>query len=321
MKVLHRMAVSLISLSVLLPLPTIYAQGQTASSIPFTNGLPLIGSPPRQPHRPNPRLVEADNKSNAAVSRGEMFLNAGNIVGSIEAFQEALKYVPTNGLAYQRLAEAYTAAGQLDMAVDAYRKVVYDQFGPGVGNGIGNNVPVFMQFALVLLRTNHDDEALAVYHRTAHLLNYQDSENHNGKPYLSVLLPEFGDGPDQVAYTPQRLAAMAHVAIGYETFGFEDKQPTEHLREAVRLYPDSPVAQFYLAEDLVGRAGHAREAREAYHAAAQLGGPEVKAQVEKTMRGHYVDSAAHAEQNLEDGLKAQAAQKAKAEQKANAAPK
>ncbi|MDQ2800611.1 MAG: hypothetical protein M3Y13_13360, partial [Armatimonadota bacterium] len=110
-------------------------------------------------------------------------------------------------------------------------------------------------------------------------------------------------------------AAMAHVAIGYKTFGFEDKQPTEHLREAVRLYPDSPVAQFYLAENLVGRAGHAREAREAYHAAAQLSSPEIRDVVEKTIKSRYIDADARAEQNLEDGLKARAAQKA------NAAPK
>lgn len=317
MRIFKPAFVPLLALFSLLPLPTAFAQGQAASSIPFTNSFPLIGSPPRQPYRPNPRVVEADNKSNAAVSRGEMFLNAGNIVGSIEAFQEALKYVPTNGLAYQRLAEAYTAAGQLDMAVEAYRKVVYDQFGPGVGNGIGNNVSVFMQFALVLLRTNQDQEAQTVYARATHLLNYQDSENHNGKPYLPVLLPEFGDGPGQVAYTPERLAAMAHVAIGYETYSFVEKQPGEHLREAVRLYPDSPVAQYYLAGHLAYRAGpgHSREARDAYLAAAQLGGPEMKANVEKTMKETGVEADARAEQNLEDGLKARAAQKA------NAAPK
>ncbi len=232
----------------------------------------------------DPQQIQAGQNAQAAIILGEGLLKVGKVEEAIHSFQTAINYEHTDGLAYQRLAEAYTAAGQLDKAVDTYRKVMYNRLGPGVGNIQGSKVEVLMQFALLLQRTNHIEEAVTAYRRGAYLLNYRDSENHEGKPYLKVMLPTFGSGGD-IPYTPQRLQALAHIAIAIETFSFGDKEALAHLREAARLYPDSPVAHFYLGEQLHRMQN--REAKSAYAKAAALGDDRVGAAAQEALKGYH----------------------------------
>lgn len=290
MKTQISLAVILTVLFVMLSLPPAMAQGQSiqdktvqgdATQTSLGEQLPDATIISRRRGRPNPTMLEAGQNCQDAINQGEGLLKVGKVEEAIHSFQTAINYEHTDGLAYQRLAEAYTAAGQFDKAVDTYRKVMYNQLGPGVGNNQGAKVEVLMQFALLLQRTNHIEEAVTAYRRGAYLLNYRDSENHEGKPYLKVMLPTFGSGGD-IPYTPQRLQALAHIAIAIETFSFGDKEALAHLREAVQLYPDAPVAHFYLGEQLHRMQN--KEAKSAYAKAAALGDDQVVAAAQEALK-------------------------------------
>ena len=109
----------------------------------------------------------------------------------------------------------------------------------------------------MLNKAGQTAEAIFVYNHAASALDYQDSDNHNGEPYLKVLLPELAlapTSPEQVQYTSAHLQALANTALSYEEKGFgSDKEAIAHMQEAVRLHPDSAVIQYYLGETLTCR--------------------------------------------------------------------
>lgn len=78
---------------------------------------------------------EREAAADQTVSDGEAYLKAGNIQAAIASYKAALDLSPTDGLAYRRLAEAYTASGRLDEASRAFHKFLVEGFGPGNGNG------------------------------------------------------------------------------------------------------------------------------------------------------------------------------------------
>ena len=192
----------------------------------------------------------------ADIAHGEALMKDGDMNGAVDAFQQMIAYDPTDGLAYRRMAEAYTAAGKLSEASQAFHKVLIEGFGPGIGNGVGDTADIWAEYALVLIKTNQPAEAVQVYNHAAYALDYEDSENHNGKPYLKMLLPELAAEPtslEQVRYTPERLQALADTALAHEEKGFgSDKEAIAHMKEAVVLYPDSAPVQYYLGEALPG---------------------------------------------------------------------
>ena len=142
-----------------------------------------------------------------------------------------------------------------------------------------------MEFVLLLSKAGQKQEALAVYHRAAHLLNYQDADTNGGKPYLKVLLPKFDGSPSAIPYTPQRLQAMARVAISIEEGAFGSKDALPQVQEAVRLYPDSPITYFYLGKqlDLMQKKG----AKEAYQKAAALGDDKIMAAAQEELKVYH----------------------------------
>jgi tetratricopeptide (TPR) repeat protein len=217
-------------------------------------------------------LTEAGNKAYDAILHGENLLKSGHATDAVAEFQNALVYVPDDGLAYQRLAEAYTTAGKLDQASRAFHKVLVEGFGPGVGNGVGGNADVWAEYSLVLIKTNRPAEAIQMYNRAAYLLDYEDSQYHDGNPTLKVLLPEVVLGnalPGQVQYTPEHLQALADTALAHEEIGLETgKEAIAHMKEAVTLYPTSAVTYYYLGEVLPSRT---LEQKAAYQKAAELG--------------------------------------------------
>jgi len=169
-------------------------------------------------------------------------------------YQDALAITPTNGLAYRRLAEAYTASGKLDEASQTFHKVLIKGFGPGVGNGVGGTADIWAEYALVLIKTNQPAEAVQAYNHAAYLLDYEVSGPGKGQQKVKVLLPELAaapTSPEQVQYTPERLQALADSLLAYEQQGFwSDKEVLAHAQEAAKLYPDSGVTHYYLGEVL-----------------------------------------------------------------------
>ena len=236
----------------------------------------------RFPYRKDPKVEEARRKALAAQTQGKLLLKAGKPKEAITALQESLGYDRINGLAFQLLAEAYTATGQLDKAVDTYRTVMYNRIAPGVGNNQCNNINVVMDFALVLLRTNNIEEAITWHNHGADLMNPKGN-NTQGNPYTKIRFPRFGKNADagEIAYTPQRLQALAYVALAKAEWNMgQEPAALGHFREAMRLYPESPVPHFFLGEVLPWR----DDSKAAYARAAQLGDDKVKAAAYKEIR-------------------------------------
>ncbi len=219
------------------------------------------------------RLAEAGN----VAAKKEDWQTAGN------QYQAALDLFPSNEMALYGLAKCAETNGNLDAAVGYYRTAIYSHdpkvYAAFPGDGFNtNNVEKMMDFVLTLSRDRQDAEAQKVYKQAAYVLNYEGSK-FTGKPFVRVLLPEFGMAPGDIAETPERLQAMAYVALSLEHGEIGNPLGIEETQNAVRLYPDSPVANYYLGEQLLGR--HRHEAKVAYMKAAQLGDPQVKAEAHK----------------------------------------
>ena len=188
------------------------------------------------------------------------------------------------------MGKAADAAGDIASAIRYYRKVIYtndpNQHGTVVGDGFDtNDVIRLMEFVLLLNKDGQTPEALTVYRRAAHLLNYRDADTNGGKPYLKVLLPGFDADPNAVIYTPQRLQAMARVAISIEEGDSGSKDALPQSREAVRLYPDSPITYFYLGKQL--GLMQKKEAKVAYQKAAALGDDQVVAAAQEELKVYH----------------------------------
>ena len=188
-------------------------------------------------------------------------------------YQQALDLWPDNSDALYGLAKCSLAAGDQTKAIAYYRKAIYSDNPAAKGFG-ETNTSRLMEFALLLNKAGLAAEAMFVYNHAAYALDYEDSENHGGKPFLKVLLPELAAepaSPEQVAYTPERLQALADTALAHEEQGPDNiKAAQAHTQEAVKLYPDSAVTHYYRGESLLEPI-HSAEAKAEYQKAVELG--------------------------------------------------
>ncbi len=225
------------------------------------------------------------DNSIALAKQGDAAAKGGDWKGAQAYYQQALNIWPDNSTALYGLGKCADAAGDTSSAVRYYRTATYADNSPHTKwNTQTNDVTRLMEYVLLLSKAGQTPEALAVYHRAAHLLNYRDADANGGKPYLKVLLPELDDSPNAVPYTPSRLQAVAHIAIAVEEGNFGSKDALTQAQEAVRLYPDSPVSYFYLGEQLKLR--QKPGAKEAYVKAAALGDEKVGAAVLKELKAY-----------------------------------
>lgn len=196
-------------------------------------------------------------------------------------YQKALDLWPDNPDGLYGLGQCAAAAGDLPHAIGYYRKAIYtgeparDSAAPlAPDNGLHtNDVKRLMEFALLLNHAGQTAEAVFIYNHAAALLDYERGDVQNGKQMVKVLLPELvaeRTQPEQVQYTPERLQALADTALAREEISFgSNKEALAHMREAVKLYPDSAVTNYYLGEatPYQDKAG----ATAAYQKAVQLG--------------------------------------------------
>lgn len=256
---------------ILSPLSTpVYGQGAFSPQ----GQRPLIGSLNHNrvgsPYAETPGAV-SDRQCNEAVSRGEALFKAGNLTAAISAFQEGLSYAPDNGLAYQHLAETYTAMNQPDKAIAAYRTVLYDWPGKGWGNSIGSNTTVLMQFALLLLKTGQSAEALTVYQRGYHFL-----------PTDRGPMPPLFTTPD---FAPADFKAAAYTAMGlHETAWGVAADAPAYFERAIATQPAFATPYYYYGELLKGKPGRAADAVAAFNQARQLGGPQMQPFIDKAAK-------------------------------------
>ena len=235
---------------------------------------PLPGTPIPAISNVGPAEVAA---SDAFREQGEAEMKKGYLSAARNDYEQALSLWPESKDALYDAAECAAAAVDYPRALAYYRTAIYSsdpsRYGTVPGDGFQeNDVSRLMQFASVLSRAGQVSEALFVYNRAAHLLDYEDSQYHDGNPTLKVLFPEvvMGDAlPGQVQYTPERLQALADTVLAHEEMGLEHgPEAVDHAREAVTLYPESAVTHYYLGDVILLRTP---EQKAAYKKAAELG--------------------------------------------------
>ncbi len=236
---------------------------------------PLPGSPvpPVSPVGPE-EVVE----SNALCLLGEGQAKKGEWATALVNYRQALNLWPQSKNALYGAAECAAGLGDAVSAASYFRSAVYTndptRYGLIPGDGFQeNNAIRLMQFASLLDKTGQTAEATTIYNRAATLLKYMDD-----KPSRGYLLPLFGTEQGQISYTSARLQALAQVGLGVDSQDTQELTPAErvvHLKEAARLYPNSPVVQSYLGDVLAG-AGDAAGAKAARAQANALGISRVK---------------------------------------------
>ena len=255
-----------------------------------------VGASPLSPDRERAFLEYArvSSRSLHIAEQGDVAAKAGDWTRAQAYYQQALAVWPDDSLALYGMGQCADAAGDMESAVKYYRTASYADNSPhSVYNTQTNDSERLMEFVLLLSKDGQQKEALSVYQRAAGLLNYMD-----GKQNLDVLLPDFR--PGGWVYTPQRMEAMAHVAIAYQKEGFDNKLVMTEQEKAIALAPDSPLPYFYKGRVLIGKGGRSREMLAAFRKAAQLGDDDTKAAVDKQMKDYDVERDAKVEQEMED---------------------
>lgn len=179
-------------------------------------------------------------------------------------YQAALTLWPDNPDGLYGMGQCAAAAGDLPRAISDYRLAVYadktkepGSYGTVPGDGFQtNDIKRLMEFALLLGRVGQTQESVFIYNRAAALMDYERGDVQHGEPSVKVLLPELVAGQpvgNQAPYTPEHLQALAETALAYSEMSFgSNKEAIGHMRDAVKLFPDSATVQYYLGEALSG---------------------------------------------------------------------
>ena len=239
--------------TVAVPSP-IKASASTKAS--FTSVAPNSGAGARLFRDPEASKEMADSYREA--KEGDAAAEKGAWQEAEVDYRQALALVPENRQAIYGMAACAGAAGDTATQIKYYRAAIYSsdpsRYGTVPGDGYQeNDVSRLMEYALLLNKTGPAREAVSVYNRAAHLLDFDPA---NGHLRELVVLPQFGDSNDQEAYAPRKLAAMARLAIGVEVDGHEGYGTSESIhdfQEAMKLAPDSAEAHFYLGKYLYGK--------------------------------------------------------------------
>lgn len=262
------------------PLPTIAPKVSKTAKISSTTADLLMSSPAAKEHLRQEKLL--DDQAFEMVKTGNDLANRGDWQHAQGQYQQALDLSPdsefSRHLALHGLIACCRAAGDTAKGLSYSRQTIYVH-GSAAEGFYENDTANLMQFVLLLNKTKQTAEALQVYNHAAYALNYRDSQDREGKPYLKALLPELVTGeplPGQVKFTPEALQAFADTALAHEEMAFgSDKEATAHMQEAVKLFPNSAATQYYLGEALLGK--NDAGAKAAYRKAAELGDDKIVA--------------------------------------------
>lgn len=206
----------------------------------------------KAPHLPA-ALAEWLRKTDASArlsQKGDLEAGQGNWSDAVKDYQEALTLFPDDSAALYGLGDDSLQRGGLTAAVAYYRRAIYappntSALAPTAFQPFTireSNAFRVMEYARLLSLTGQQEEALTVYRHGAQMLNFMD-----GHPRTGLMLPDFGDGPGQIAFTPQRLQALAQVGWAKDHSDFDVAGAGARLQQAAALFPDSPVPYFYWA--------------------------------------------------------------------------
>ncbi len=215
--------------------------------------------------------------SNLLTAAGKSAAAKGDWEQAKSLFLQALEKYPSSYPgdyeAQWGMVQYYQLVGDSAGELKYYRAFTY-QGDPSKGEFRNDDTTTLLTYALLLNKDGQTAEAVTVYNYAATLLKYTDN-----RPSKGYLLPLFGTEQGQIAYTSSRLQALAQVGLGVHSLYTQELKPAErvvHLKEAARLYPNSPVVQSYLGDVLAG-AGDAAGAKAARAQANALGLSRVKA--------------------------------------------
>ncbi len=122
------------------------------------------------------------DKSVDLAKAGDEAAERGDRPQATTHYQQALDLWPDNSTALYGLGKAADVAGDTASAVRYYRTATFADNSPHTQwNAQTNDVARLMEFAL-LSKAGQKPEALTVYHRAAHLLNYQDADTNGASP-------------------------------------------------------------------------------------------------------------------------------------------
>jgi len=236
---------------------------------------PLAKSMSAAPVPVDPEDIRQLDKSARLADQGNAEIDKGEWQQGEDHCRRALAIWAENGDALYGLGKCAENAGDIMGAVGYYRKAVYtndpNQSSDGYRENHGGRL---MEYVLLLSQAGQTSEAMTIYRRATHVLNYID-----GHQNVDVLLPDFR--PGGWAYTPQRLRAMAHIGIALDINGNDDKSALAHLQKAVALAPDSPLPYFYRGQCEDKCLGNPVAAKADYEYARRSGGAQVEAGVAK----------------------------------------
>jgi len=184
--------------------------------------------------------------------QGASDLKNGDWQKAEDGFRQALALLPDNDEATYGLAQCADHAGDTATAVAYYRRNIYTSDPPRYGTVLGdefkeNSVDRLMQFALLLNKAGQVDESVSIFNHAIVLFNY-GAEGHRLPP---VTLPAIGSRIGDTPYTPQRLKALADIALSWDEF--DHKVQLQELQEATQLAPDMAVTWLYLGRYHYGR--------------------------------------------------------------------
>lgn len=235
------------------------AISEPAKTMAAATSAPLLSSPllslAAKAQMQNEQMRE--DEAYPLVKSGDEAAKTGDWLVAENDYRQALDVSPAHGLgcrlALYGLIACCRATGDTARGLEYSRQAIYHH-GSAAEGFFENDAEKLMPFVLLLNKTGQSAEAMSVYNRAAYLLDYEDSENHGGKPTLKVLLPEVAMEPtsaEQVPYTPERLQALADTALAHEEMGFgSNAEAITHMKEAAKLYPDSAAIQYYLGDAL-----------------------------------------------------------------------
>lgn len=198
------------------------------------------------------RMRKSDEAGQLA-QKGDLEAGMNNWSNAVKDYQQALDIYSDLPAASYGLGDYDLQRGNIAAAVTHYRQAIYgppDTSLPSLYVVPTFQIPVIhehnafrvMEYARLLSLTGQQEEALFVYRHGAQLLNYISGHQH-----LKLMLPDFGDGPGQVSFTPQRLQALAQVGWAEDHSDFDQASARARLKQALTLFPDSPVPYFYQA--------------------------------------------------------------------------
>jgi len=275
------------------PIVILFALTGVASALPCTAQSPVVhqrrhGFPLSPELKARLALGGEMERAGAEALRNRDFVAAeGDFRDSIRASS----WAP----GYYGLGEALAGQGRTVEAIEAYRVGIY---GPPYTVAVLNDIPVhgqynpdvrecageagaqaWMKYALLISQTGVSTEAIVIYKKALAQLPHVDALGLDASLASGTL-------------TPAEFQAGAHMALGIcATYGGTDTQAMSEFDKALRLRPDSPLANYYygygwqhLALKGQARATLAPQAKAAFQKAASLGEGDVKKNAEEALK-------------------------------------